>query len=450
MSTRILVVLAAAAVAGLAAWPVFVTTREAQASAVPTPAPVLADYTQRDHLVAFYENAVRKRPDQIVTRMLASQYLQRFRENGDPGDLTRAEHAARKSLALRPRFNAGGEMTLASSLASLHRFREALAHAERALEIEPGNAAAIAQVASTEVELGRYDDAHRMLASVNAADGTNVALGTARARYDEVGGNLAQGRRSIDLAMIQTDSVIDSPAESRAWFHFRAGELAWSAGDAATAERRFREALEIFPDYPRALNGLARLYWGERRWPDALHAATRAARRMPLPETLGYEADAQRGLGNESAARATDDLIAAIARVGKAGALNDRALAIYYAEHGRGHDEHGRHFADYAGRLNDAVAIARHDVAARDDVFAEDTLAWALARSGRWGEAHVAASKAVRRDTRDARLQYHAGVIAMECGERAEAARRLKTALDLNPHFHPVYADDARERLARL
>ncbi|MDB5071781.1 MAG: hypothetical protein JWM87_2892 [Candidatus Eremiobacteraeota bacterium] len=468
MSARILVVLAASALAGLAAWPAFVTTREAQASAAPTPAPVLADYAQRDHLVAFYENAVRQHPDQIVTRMLASQYLQRFRENGDAGDLLRGEHAARASLALQPRFNPGGEMTLASSLLSLHRFREALVHAERAREIEPGNTAAVAQVASTEVELGWYDDAHRLLASGGTAEsiratgraavsrsadktlGADVALSTAHARYDEVNGNLAQARRSIDLAMIQTDSIIDSPAESRAWFHFRAGELAWSAGDGGTAERGFREALDIFPEYPRALNGLARLYWGERRWPDALDAAIRAAKRMPLPETLSYQADAQRALGDEAAARATDDLITAIARIGKAGALNDRALAIYFAERGRDLGAHGRHFTEHGRRLDDAVAIARRDVAARDDVFAEDTLAWALAQSGHWEQARIAARKAVRRNTQDARLQYHAGVIAMQCGDRAEAVRRLTTALDLNPRFHPVYADDARRRLARL
>lgn len=83
-------------------------------------------------------------------------------------------------------------------------------------------------------------------------------------------------------------------------------------------------------------------------------------------------------------------------------------------------------------------------------MLAEDTLAWALARSGRWAQARAAARKAVRETTPDARLQYHAGVIALESGDRAEAARRLALALALNPRFHPVDADDARERLARL
>ena len=99
---------------------------------------------------------------------------------------------------------------------------------------------------------------------------------------------------------------------------------------------------------------------------------------------------------------------------------------------------------------DETIAIARRDVAARDDVFAEDTLAWALARDGRWDDARSAARKAVRRNTQDARLQYHAGVIAMETGDRADAVRRLQLALALNPQFHPDGAADARARLERL
>jgi tetratricopeptide (TPR) repeat protein len=435
VNVRTLLVLVALAVIGLAAWPRFVETRAAQAS-TPTPAPVLADYLQRGRLVAFYEDAVRRHPDQIVTRLLAAQYLQRFRERGDVGDLSRAQRVAERSLAIQPRFNAGAELVLASSLTSMHSFRDGLVHAQRALRIEPANTAAVAHVASVLVELGRYDDANRVLRSVPAAREVDAGLYPALARYDELTGSVATARELIDLALAQTDSIIDSPAESRAWFHFHAGELAWTAGDGAAAERRFREALAILPDYPRALNGLARMYWGERRWRDALGAATPAAELVPSPEALGYKADAQRALGDAAGARSTDDLIAAIARIGNARALSDRALALYWSDHFQ--------------RPREAIAIARRDVAARDDVFAEDTLAWALARGGRWAEARSAARRAVRRNTQDARLQYHAGVIAMETGDRVEAARCLKLALALNPQFHPVDANDARKRLEKL
>ena len=131
----------------------------------------------------------------------------------------------------------------------------------------------------------------------------------------------------------------------------------------------------------------------------------------------------------------TQDTILAIERIGNAQRVNDRALAVYYSEHGI--------------RTADAIAIARRDVIARDDVFAEDTLAWALAQAGQWHEAQLHARRAVALDTQDARLQYHAGVIALRNGDSAEAKRRLSRALELNPQFHPVYADDARRLLAK-
>lgn len=436
MTRRSLVVFAAVALAAIAAWPVYYKHSTVAEASMPTPAPVIADYVNRDRIVALFEDNARRNPDQITTRLLASQYLMRYRETGDVGDLVRAEHVAARSLALQPRFNMPGEMTMASALLSLHQFHRALAHAVMAMRIEPWNTGAIAQAAGVETELGNYAEADRLLRSAHPGPVTDANLDSALARYDEITGQAAEARQLIQRAMLVTDSIIDNPAEARAWYHFRDGELAWSTGDLDGAEGRFNEALAIFPNYARASNALARMYWGERRWPQALEAATRAADLIPLPETLGYKADAQRALGDVRGAKVTQDLIIAIERIGNASGLNDRALAIYYAEH---------HV-----RLSDAVLIARRDVKLRDDVFAEDTLAWALAQNGRWSEAEVAARKATRYDTEDSRLQYHAGIIALHAGHQLEAEQRLRRALALNPQFHPLYADDARRQLAQI
>ena len=436
MNVRTFIVLAAVAVVAIAAWPAFILSQNRAMAAAPSPAPVMADYLHRDAIVAVFERDVKRNPDQLITRMLASQYLMRFRETGDIGDLLRAENVARRSLAFQPRNNVTADMTLASALLSLHRFKSALTYALDARAIEPWNSGAIAQVASIDTELGRYDDAERLLRTAHPGPEIDVALYTAQARYDELSGDISEARRLTQRAMVAVDSIIDSPAEARAWYHFRDGELAWAIGDDATAERRFNEALAIFPAYPRAYNALARMYLGQRRWHEALDAATRAADILPLPETLGYKADAQRALGDVQGARVTQDTIVAIERIGNAQRVSDRALAVYYSEHGI--------------RSADAIAIARRDVIARDDVFAEDTLAWALAQAGQWHEAQLHARRAVAQDTQDARLQYHAGVIAMRNGDSAEAKRRLSRALELNPQFHPVYADDARRLLAQL
>ncbi|HEV2908724.1 MAG TPA: tetratricopeptide repeat protein [Candidatus Eremiobacteraceae bacterium] len=437
MNVRTFVVLAAVAVVAIAAWPAFILNQNRAMAAAPSPAPVMADYLHRDAIVAVFERDVKKNPDQLITRMLASQYLMRFRETGDIGDLLRAENVARRSLVYQPRNNVTADMTLASALLSLHRFKSAQRYARDAYAIEPWNSGAVAQVASIDVELGRYDDAQRLLRrSGEPGPEIDVALYTSQARYDELSGDISEARRLTQRAMVAVDSIVDSPAEARAWYHFRDGELAWAIGDYATAERRFNEALTIFPAYPRAYNALARMYLGQQRWHEALDAATRAADILPLPETLGYKADAQRALGDIQGARVTQDTILAIERIGNAQRVNDRALAVYYSEHGI--------------RTADAIAIARRDVIARDDVFAEDTLAWALAQAGQWQEAQLHARRAVALDTQDARLQYHAGVIALRNGDTAEAKRRLARALELNPQFHPVYADDARRLLAQM
>ena len=46
-----------------------------------------------------------------------------------------------------------------------------------------------------------------------------------------------------------------------------------------------------------------------------------------------------------------------------------------------------------------------------------------------------------------ARLQFHTAVIELHNGERPVALRRLRYALSLNAHFHPLYADQARRIL---
>ncbi|MGA9943895.1 MAG: tetratricopeptide repeat protein, partial [Candidatus Cybelea sp.] len=132
-----------------------------------------------------------------------------------------------------------------------------------------------------------------------------------------------------------------------------------------------------------------------------------------------------------------DALIRAEQRLFNSQGINDRLLAIYYAEH----REH----------LNDALAAARSDAAKRgDEIYADDTMAWVLAAMGRWNAARVYAQRAVRYETQDPELQYHAGIIAMHTGHIPEARYRLREALAADPQFHPVYAAEARRALAAM
>jgi tetratricopeptide (TPR) repeat protein len=418
-----------------AAWPWFASHR-AQATGI-EPAPISTDYRQRDRFIAFDEAQARLDPtDQITRRMLASQYLQRFRETGDLNDVTRAHAMAERSLALQPQGNDQALSVIASSDIVFHHFPAALAAERASLEGDPSNDGARAQSASILMEIGHYQEANQILNHPSDPD-VDPTWMSIRARYDELTGNLAGARVVMAEATHRVDRMISVPAYTRSWYHLRDAQLAFEAGDFQTAAGEYDESLRIYPDNAMALLFAAKLYRAHHDWQRTLAAATRSAELYPLPQALGYEADAQRALGDDEGARRTDALIAAEQRLFNVQGINDRLLAIYYAEH----REH----------LSEALAAARSDIVKRgNEIYADDTMAWVLAAMGRWQEARIYAVRAGRYDTADPELQYHCGVIAAHTGHAAEARRRLSAALAADASFHPFYADDARRILASM
>lgn len=429
------IVVLAAAIALAAVWPWF-AGRDARANSAPL-APVQTDYLHRNAVIAFYEaRARRDSNDQITRRMLGGEYLQRFRETGDLNDVTRALAVARDSLRLQPLGNVQALGVVTSCDLALHRFAAALAAEESAVEAEPFDDDSRAQVASILMEMGRYERAAQILSHPQEAD-PNPTWMSIVARYDELTGDLGGARVQMAQAAAIVDRMVEIPAYTRSWYHVREGQLAFEAGDTANAVAQFDEALRVFPDNAMALLFEAKLFRARHDWPRTLTAATRSAELYPLPQALGYEADAQRALGDAVAARRTDALIRAEQRLFNAQGVNDRLLAMYYAEH----REH----------LRDALVAARSDLAKRgDEIYADDTMAWVLAALDRWETARTYAMRAARYDTPDPELQYHAAVIAWHTGHVGETRRRLRAALDADPHFHPIYADDARRLLAEI
>ncbi|HEX3100225.1 MAG TPA: hypothetical protein VHQ01_00460, partial [Pyrinomonadaceae bacterium] len=118
------------------------------------------------------------------------------------------------------------------------------------------------------------------------------------------------------------------------------------------------------------------------------------------------------------------------------GSLYNRQLAYFYADHGI--------------KLDDAYANAAREYEARRDIYGADAVAWAALKTGKTDEAQAAIKDALKLGTKDAKIFYHAGMIAAAAGNKAEAARMLKAALALNPGFDPLQAENARTTLEAL
>ncbi|NJK39486.1 MAG: tetratricopeptide repeat protein [Oscillatoriales cyanobacterium RM1_1_9] len=405
---------------------------------------VFPDYQQRSQIIHAYELQVQQSPDSyLLLRLLAEQYLRRFREGMDQLDLRRAEQAARQSLAIQPNQNRVSTLILASTLLSQHRFQKALQVVKAAEASASNQTDLVALEASIQMELGDYEAVQDSLQTLSQQTLSQQTLtedfghsghAAITARYLELTGHLDEARQLLDKALAEVDQFYTTPAEVAAWFHLRAGDLAFKAGDLELAEQRYHEALERFPQARGALTGLAGLYGGQHRWSEALDIANQVTQ-QPSVKILGYKAEAQRALGDQTGAAATEVLMASVADQSFNGTAN-RALAAYYVDHGI--------------HLPEALKIAQGEVSLRDDVYTEDALAWAAATNGQWQLAQQAATKAARYGTEDALLYFHRGMIALHCDNPDEALQWLRQAIRLNPQFHPHYADVARQVLADL
>ncbi len=89
------------------------------------------------------------------------------------------------------------------------------------------------------------------------------------------------------------------------------------------------------------------------------------------------------------------------------GALDNRQLALFYADH------------DLKAAEADALAAKEYEV--RRDIYGADALAWTALKAGRVEEARAAIKDALRLKTEDARLFYHAGMIARRRRRRPRA-----------------------------
>jgi len=138
-----------------------------------------------------------------------------------------------------------------------------------------------------------------------------------------------------------------------------------------------------------------------------------AVKLNPLPEYQWTLAEALRAAGRENEASALE------AQLCQRGASSDpRTLALYLAT---------RHESPET-----ALRFARAELESRSDVFTHDALAWSLAAAGKVTEAHSEMQRAMAEGTQDARLFFHAGIIASQAGHSADAERWLRKASELS------------------
>lgn len=374
---------------------------------------------------------------------LGAAYFQRARETGDVSDYQLAEQSLTRSLDLvSADFSADAALgTMAEVCMGEHRFVDALTYAQRALSLGTGDISPFAIVGDAYADMGEYEKAGVAYGRLTPRDMT-LSPRAAYARDSRISYLKFIAGDTVGAINLMKTAVTEGveaqlPSENLAWLYFELGEYDAQAGDSASADAAYLTALTIHPGDYRALAALGKLRANNGRYTEAIVLYQKAIAVVPMPIFVAELGDLYAKSENQTEAQKQYALVEYIGLLGHINqVLHNRDLALFYADHDM--------------KLTEALELAQKELEVRHDVYTWDALAWALYKNGKLTEAAKASEKAMRLGTRDSLLHFHAGMIAEGLGQREQARRELKEALQINPHFHLVYANAAEQRLAAL
>jgi tetratricopeptide (TPR) repeat protein len=388
-----------------------------------------------DAMVSTLQDWLRQHPaDEPSYALLGAAYLQKARETADPAYYTKAEAVLQKAVSLPP-----ADFNAISSLGVLalarHQFREGLEYGRQAHLLNSYNARALGVVVDGQVELGDYDAAvqsAQSMVDLRPDMGSYARVSYVRELYGDWQGALAMMRQAVEAG--------SGVAENLAWTRTQAGLLLFNHGDLDGAERELEAAQYSVPGYIPAQAAQARVLVARGDLTAAIARYENISRVMPLTEYVIALGDCYTLAGRGVDAQRAYSLVGVIAQLQRANGVDtDLEMSLFEADHAASEKD-----------FSQTVERARHVFQLRPTVYAADVLAWSLYQAGQFNEAQSYSQLALRLNTQDALLWFHAGMIEKRLGQRAAAAQKLSHALEINPHFSLLWTAVARQALVEL
>jgi len=406
----------------------------------------VAAQTTTDNTIRSLQGRLKMYPQDFKSYdALGASYIQKGRETADATYFELAKEALEKSLDLVSSGPdaASAKTHMAVVAMSEHQFEEALYWAQEALACGSGDPSPWAIVGDAYTDMGEYDradDAYTRLRDPLHPEEESSALAyerNSRMAYLHFLKGDASGAIRLMRSAIAVSVTLHLPAENIAWSQYQLGEISFKSGDLAGAEKAYSAGLAVDSTSYRNLSGLAELRTAQEKYPEAIALYQKAITVVPYPAFAAALYDLDVHVGRLDDANKQMQLVEFI---GTLNPLNERLfyreLALFYADHNL--------------KLKESIDMAKKELDVRHDIYTWDILAWVLFKNGNYAEAEGAAGKALALSTSDALLDFHAAMIEQQLGRTERAQALFKSALALNPEFHPVYAAEARERLRQL
>jgi tetratricopeptide (TPR) repeat protein len=228
-------------------------------------------------------------------------------------------------------------------------------------------------------------------------------------------GDVQGARESIAMA---AQAAGQGDPETAAWAYTKLSLYELQSGSRRGAVDACDAALTYQRDYAPALLACGRVMTAEGRDSAAIALFQRAATLNPLPEYQWMLADTLRANQRDAEANEVESQIRA-----RGEAEDPRTYALFLATRGE--------------QVETAIRLVESEQRKRNDVFTLDAMAWAFAAAGKYDEARVTIQRALAEGTEDARLFFHAAVIAAKSNHPEDAHRYFKKASALQNMLFP-------------
>ena len=354
----------------------------------------------------FQEQVRRGSNPTAALERLGWAYVAKARASFDPGYYLLAEKCADAIIA-RQVDSLEALLLRGHATESMHRFKEAEVIA-RTLVAKRGLPFDFGLLGDSLMEQGKLDEAataYQQMVNLRPDLHSYSRIAHLRWLKGDVEG-------AVEVMQMAAHAASPLDAESAAWVYARLAAYQSQLGANAAVNQSLAVALEYQKDYAPALLQHGRQLLNEQKNTEAVEVLTRAAKLNPLPEYLWALADALReaGRGHEAVVVETE--------LRKHGAAADeRSFALFLVTRGESPET--------------ALQLTERELETRRDIFSYDALAWSLVAAGRIPEAKRAMEHALAEGTEDARLFFHAAVIAMRAGQTDAANHWLKKTAPL-------------------
>ena len=339
-------------------------------------------------------------------------FVQKARQARDPGYYTLAEQVTRCMEKWSPG-KPDALLLLGHVMQNQHRFIQAETLARRLVAIR-GLWFDRLLLGDIFLERGNLQEAARVYQEgIDQRPGPQGFARIARLRWlkGDVEG-------ALEMLLATTRSTSARVPEAAAWAQVQLATLLMQMHNFPDSDKALNRALELNPDYPPALHLQGRLRLNQQRIKEAIPLLQHAVRHEPSIEFRWTLYEALRKAHFDDRAEVEKKAIY------RFGVQDDpRTFSLFLSTHGE--------------NLQNALQLSLAELKSRQDVFTLDAISWALSKLGQYQMAFEYSQRALAEGTQDARLLFHAGVIATHLGKSQRSLNLLKAAYRLQHMLLP-------------